>query len=142
MGLFDFLKGGAKKAETAARGVATAAASATDATPEESVISSLLGEGGTKLTGLLDKLNAGGLDDVVKSWMGKGENKTVNADQIKTALGSEEVAAVAAKLGVSQDEAANKIAKILPGIIDRLTPDGLVPDPDAVADKIIGLFKK
>ncbi|MBN1319869.1 MAG: DUF937 domain-containing protein [Thermoleophilia bacterium] len=145
MGLFDFLKGGAKKTETAAQSTAAAgaaAAGAAGAAAEESAISSLLGEGGAKLTGLMDKLNVGGLDDMVKSWIGKGENKAVSPDQIKAALGSEEVAGVAAKLGVSEDEAANKIAKMLPGIIDKLTPDGLVPDPDSVADKLTGLFKK
>jgi uncharacterized protein YidB (DUF937 family) len=147
MGLFDFLKGGAKKAETAASGASvsgaevagTAAASAPAV--EESAISSLLGEGGAKLTGLLEKLNVGGLDDTVKSWIGKGENKTVSADQIKAALGSDEIAGVAAKLGVSQDQAAGKIAKLLPGLIDKLTPDGLVPDPEAIAGKVTGLLK-
>ena len=160
MGFFDFLKGGARKAETAAQstaatgaaaagtaaaGAANAAAAGTaaaGAAAEESMISNLFGEGGAKLTGLLDKLNVGGLDDMVKSWIGKGENKAVSADQIKAALGSEEVAGVAAKLGVSEDEAADKIAKMLPAIIDKLTPDGLVPDPGSVADKITGLFKK
>jgi uncharacterized protein YidB (DUF937 family) len=48
---------------------------------------------------------------------------------------------VASKLGVSPDEAAGKIAKVLPGIIDKLTPDGLVPDPGAIANKLTGLFK-
>jgi len=163
MGFFDFLKGGAKKAETAAKSTAaagaaaagtaaagaanaaaagTAASGAAGTAAEESMISGLFGEGGAKLTGLLDKLNVGGLDDMVKSWIGKGENKAVSAEQIKAALGSEEVAGVAAKLGVSEDEAADKIAKMLPAIIDKLTPDGLVPDPDSVADKITGLFKK
>ncbi len=162
MGFFDFLKGASKKAEGAASSaVASGEAAAKDATAgagsslaagaaaikdvftsEESAIGDLLGEGGAKLSGLLDKLNMGGLDDAVKSWIGKGENKEVDPEQVKAALDSEEVASIASKLGVSEDEAANKIAKVLPGIIDKLTPDGLVPDPDSVADKLTGLFKK
>lgn len=146
MGFFDFLKGGAKKAETVAESAAAAGASAVDtgaATPvtEESTISSLLGEGGANLAGVLDKLKLGGLDDAVMSWIGKGENKAASAEQIKAALGSDEIAGVAEKLGVSQEEAADKVAKVLPSIIDKLTPDGLVPDPDAVASKLTGLFK-
>jgi len=161
MGLFDFLKRASKKAETAATGAAAAggaaakgvaeSASSTVAagaaaikdvfTSEESAIGGLLGEGGAKMSGLLDKLNVGGLDDAVKSWIGKGENKEVSADQIKAALGSEEVASVASKLGVSEDEAAGKIAKVLPGLIDKLTPYGVVPDPQAIANKLTGLFK-
>ncbi len=148
MGFFDFLRSSPTKTETTPMSPPVSPATPTmgptvsDATPaEESAIGSLLGEGGAKLSGLLDKLGAGGLDDAVKSWIGKGENKAVSVDQIKAALSSDEVAAVAAKLGVSSDEAAGKIAKVLPTVIDKLTPDGLVPDPEALASKVTGLFR-
>ena len=169
MGFFDSLKGGSKKAAagaTAATSAATdtaakAATAATAATSgaaatvtgaaaggggmvagsaEESAVSSLLGEGGSGLPGLLDKLGASGLGDTVKSWVSKGENLPVSADQIKAALDSDQIAAVAGKLGISTDEAAAKIAAILPGVIDKLTPDGLVPDPEALAKKLTGMF--
>lgn len=139
MGVFDFLKGSAKKAESAVAGAGAAAAGA--ATAEESAISKLFGEGGAKLTGVLDKLKASGLDDKVMSWIGKGENKPATAEEVKNALGPEEIGAVAKEMGVSENEAADKIAKLLPGLIDKLTPDGLVPDPDAIAKKLTGLFK-
>lgn len=135
MGIFDFLKGSAKDATAA--GAATAGAAVVD----ESAVSKLLGMGGGQLTGLLDKLNVGGLDDVVKSWISKGENKPVSAEQVKAALGPDEIGKVASEMGVSQDVAAGKIAKYLPGIIDKLTPDGMVPDADALATKVTGLFK-
>jgi hypothetical protein len=32
-------------------------------------------------------------------------------------------------------------ALVLPGIVDKLTPDGIVPDPGALADKLTGLIK-
>ncbi len=48
---------------------------------------------------------------------------------------------MASKLGISEEEAVAKIAKVLPGIIDKLTPDGLVPDPSAIANKLTGLLK-
>jgi uncharacterized protein YidB (DUF937 family) len=126
MGVLGFFKGAAAKA----------------AALESGAVGSLFGEGGAKLKGLLDKLSASGLDDKVKSWISKGENKPVSAEEVKAALGPEEVGAVAAQMGVSQDEAAGKIAKILPALIDKLTPDGMVPDPDAIAKKLTGLFKR
>jgi uncharacterized protein YidB (DUF937 family) len=132
MGVFDFLKGSASKAGAAIGSL----------TAEEGAVSKLLGSGGANLSGLMDKLKLGGLDDLVKSWVGKGENKPVTAEQVKAALGPEEVGAVAKDMGVSEDDAASKIAKLLPGIIDKLTPDGLVPDPDAIAKKLTGLLKK
>jgi uncharacterized protein YidB (DUF937 family) len=139
MGFLDILKGASKKTETAA---STGAAAGTGAAAaEESAISGLLGAGGSNLTGLLDKLKLGGLEDTAKSWVGKGENKAISGEQVKAALGKDEIAAVASKLGVSEDVAVGKIAKVLPGVIDKLTPDGLVPDPDAIAKKLTGLFK-
>jgi uncharacterized protein YidB (DUF937 family) len=171
MGFFDFLKSGSKKAAagaTAATSTATdtaakAATAATTATSgaaatvagaatggggmvagsaEEGAVGALLGEGGSQLPALLDKFGAGGLGDAVASWVSKGSNLPVSADQIKTVLESDQVAAVAGKLGISEDAAAAKIADVLPGIIDKVTPDGVVPDPDALAANLTGLIKK
>jgi uncharacterized protein YidB (DUF937 family) len=142
MGFFDFLKWGQKKAETAAKGAAAGGGAVTAGSAEESAVSGLLGEGGGELSGLLDKLGAGGLGDVVKSWVSKGANLPVSGDQIKSILGSDQISGVASKLGVSTDAAAAKIAAILPTIVDKLTPDGVVPDPSAIAQKLTGFIKK
>jgi uncharacterized protein YidB (DUF937 family) len=141
MGLFDFLKSADKKAAPTASGAAAGGGAMAAGSAEESAISSLLGEGGGQLSGLMDKFGAGGLEDTVKSWVGKGSNLPVSADQIKSVLGSDQVAAVAAKLGISSDAAAGKIADVLPKVIDKLTPDGIVPDPAALADKVKGFIK-
>lgn len=138
MGFFDFLKGraaGTVASGAGPSGVATAAA-------EESAISGLLGEGGGQLSGLLDKFGASGLGDTVQSWVGKGANLPVSADQIKSILGSEQISGVASKLGISSDDATAKIASVLPNVIDKLTPDGVVPDPDALAAKLTGFIKR
>ena len=81
-------------------------------------------EGG--LSGLVDKFQAGGLGDLVGSWVGKGENLGISAGQIKDVLGSDFVSGLAAKLGIDPGEAASGLASILPMIIDKLTPDGKV----------------
>jgi len=94
------------------------------------------------LGGLLDKFGAAGLGEEVKSWIGKGENKGISAQQIKDALGSEKLQGIADKLGVSVDTAADKVAGVLPTVIDKLTPDGVVPDPEGLSEKITGFFKK
>ena len=82
-------------------------------------------EGG--LGGLVGAFEKAGLGETAKSWVGKGENLPVSADQIRAALGSGPVAAIASKLGVDPDQAAGQIAAILPQVIDRLTPDGHAP---------------
>lgn len=139
MGLFDSLKGMAKDAMGAGGTGAEGGAAAGEA-DEQSVIAKLLGSGGGQLGSILEKLNIGGLGDIAKSWISKGENQPVSSDQVKSAL-PDQVGAVASQLGVSKDEAAAKIAKYLPAIIDKLTPDGLVPDPEALAKKVGGLLK-
>ena len=137
MGLFDFLKGGTKVAETAAGGGAAVAGSA-----EETAVSGLLGEGGGQLPALLDKFGGSGLGDTVKSWVAKGPNLPISPDQIKSVLGSDQISGVASKLGISSDAAAAKIADVLPKLIDKLTPDGLVPHPEDIATRLTGFIKK
>jgi uncharacterized protein YidB (DUF937 family) len=88
------------------------------------------------LQGLLGQLEKSGLDDQVKSWIGMGENKQVSAQQIQSALGDDELTAVAEKAGVSKEEAASGIADKLPQLIDQLSPDGKLPDLGPIDDII------
>ncbi len=128
MGLFDSLKDAAEGALAGGAG------------EEEGVVGKLLGMGGSELPGLLEKFDVGGLGDIAKSWVAKGDNKPITPDAVKKTL-PEQVAGVAKQFNISLDDAAAMIAKYLPGIIDKVTPDGLVPDPDALAQKITGLLK-
>lgn len=91
---------------------------------------------------LLEKFKAGGLGNVTQSWVGKGANLPVSGDQIKAVLGFDAVSGIAAKLGVSTDAAASKVAGVLPQVIDKLTPDGIVPDPQALSQKLTGLLRR
>ncbi len=101
-------------------------------------IAGMVGGGGSAggLQGLVEKFQAGGLGDVAASWIGTGENKAVSADQVREALGDDEVQRVADEAGVSKDEAAGGLAALLPEIIDKVTPDGLVPDAGALAERL------
>jgi uncharacterized protein YidB (DUF937 family) len=79
---------------------------------------------GGDVGGVMDKLKSGGLSEQFKSWVGKGENKPVTADQVTQALGNEHIAKIAEQTGMSQDQAAQNIADKLPGMVDKMTPDG------------------
>lgn len=94
------------------------------------------GGGGSALQGLVEKLQAGGLGDAAKSWIGTGDNADVSPDELRQAIGEDEIGKVAAEAGVSNDEAAHGLAALLPQIIDKVTPDGLVPDADALAKQL------
>lgn len=94
------------------------------------------------LSGLLAKFEQGGLSDLVQSWLGKGGNLALSGDQVKQALGSDIVGDVAEKLGTDQDEAAGGLAKVLPFLIDKLSPDGQAPDDADVSGALKGLVGK
>jgi uncharacterized protein YidB (DUF937 family) len=106
-----------------------------------SVVTGLLGQKGSQLPGLLEKLNAGGLGSLVQSWVGTGKNLPLRADQVKSALGSSTLSGIAGQLGVSEDKAASKVAGALPQIINKLTPDGQVPNQEALAKSLAALLK-
>ena len=90
-----------------------------------SMLSNDGGQGG--LGGLMAKFQQAGLGDAVKSWVGTGENHAVTGDQMTSALGSDTIADLAAKMGMSHGEAAGSLASMLPGLIDKLTPNGQAP---------------
>lgn len=92
-------------------------------------ITGMLGNDGEHggLGGLVSKFQQAGLGDVVASWVGTGQNQPVSGDQVSSALGSEAISGLAAKLGISPEAAASQLSNLLPGIIDHLTPQGQVP---------------
>ncbi|WP_328945410.1 YidB family protein [Streptomyces sp. NBC_00250] len=87
------------------------------------------GAGGSTnpLGGLLDMLTGSGLSDQTRSWVGTGENQSVSGAQIAEALPDDTLQKVAADAGVSPQEAADQIARSLPQAVDKLTPNGSVP---------------
>ncbi|MFH8626177.1 YidB family protein [Streptomyces vietnamensis] len=85
------------------------------------------GNGSNPLGGLLDMLTRSGLTDQAQSWVGTGENQTVSGAQIAGALPDDTLQKVAADAGVSPQEAADEIARSLPQAVDKLTPNGSLP---------------
>ena len=83
------------------------------------------GQGG--LGGLIAKFQQAGLGDVVGSWVGTGQNQPVSGEQLTDVLGQDTMASLAEKLGTSQLNAASQLSDILPGLIDRFTPQGQAP---------------
>jgi len=82
-------------------------------------------EGG--LGGLISSFEKGGLGEIAQSWVGKGANLPISAEQIQSVLGSGPLAQVAEKLGIDPQQAATQVSAILPQLIDQLTPDGAIP---------------
>lgn len=92
-----------------------------------------------KLTGLVEDLDLGGLSEQVASWIGTGENRSVSAAQVKDALPPGRLDEIAANQGVTPDIAAMGISKMLPDLVNELTPDGVLPDADVLKDRLTAL---
>lgn len=76
------------------------------------------------LNGLVAKLQQGGLDAQVKSWLGNGANLPVTADQLKAVLGNAQVQEFARHLGLPVDATLKLLAEHLPNVVDQASPNG------------------
>ena len=119
MGLLDSILG-------AASGKSGAAG---EAGPLIGVLSGLLAQSGG-LQGLANKFAQSGQGDEFKSWVGMGENQPVSSGQVQNALGSDQISAIASRMGVDPKMASTFLAEYLPKIVDKLTPAGKI-DPSA-----------
>jgi len=79
------------------------------------------GQGGLNLVTFVGRLSQNGLGEIVGSWLGNGENRSISIEQITTLLGSEKVAAFASELGLSQESAAGALADVMPQVVDLAT---------------------
>ena len=98
------------------------------------LVASMLMNGG--LQKILGRLQQSG-SSKGQSWVSTGPNEPADADDIKAALDEQELAQIAQQLGVSEDEAAEAVAQVLPDVVDQATPDGELPD-DAELDRKFG----
>ncbi|HVV82405.1 MAG TPA: YidB family protein [Kofleriaceae bacterium] len=106
-------------------------------------VKGLLSGGGA--ASILGKLREHGLGDIASSWVGLGKNLPISTDQLSKVLGHGTIASIAAKLGLSHEEASKSLADVLPHAIDHMTPDGqppsaeaAPPDPAAIVAKFLG----
>lgn len=81
------------------------------------------------LAGLVDSFKEKGLGGIMSSWISTGKNLPISTEQIQQALGKEKIQQLAEKAGMSPEDVKAKLSEHLPNIIDKLTPDGKVPEP-------------
>lgn len=93
------------------------------------------------LQGLVTAFQQGGMGGVIASWISTGENQPIGADQLQSVLGSEQVQAIANRLGLNTQEVSGHLAQLLPQLVDKLTPNGTLPEGgDSIGSALGGLF--
>jgi uncharacterized protein YidB (DUF937 family) len=79
------------------------------------------------LGGLIKQFQQKGLGDTVDSWIATGKNKNVAPDQVSAALGGDVVDELSRRTGLSRDQVVTELARMLPNMVDKLTPNGRLP---------------
>jgi len=94
------------------------------------------------LEGVVAKFNEAGLAEQAASWIGKGDNQPISADQVIEVLGRDSIAGIAEKLNMSPSDISEKIAEYLPQAIDKMTPNGEVDgNSGSLLTAVMGMLK-
>jgi len=97
--------------------------------------------GGTAgLAGIVGALQSNGLGDAVSSWLGSGENKAISSQQVESALDTDTLSQFAKQAGIDASQAGSVLAGLLPQAIDKLSPDGRLPDASGIESQLGGLL--
>jgi uncharacterized protein YidB (DUF937 family) len=93
------------------------------------------------LAGLVQSFQKNGLSDIVNSWVSTGQNLPISAQQIQQGLGGDLLKQLAGSAGLSSEAASGQLASLLPTLVDKLTPDGKIPNISAL-EQSLSLLKK
>ncbi|UCV18675.1 YidB family protein [Ferribacterium limneticum] len=94
------------------------------------------------LGGLVQSFQQGGLGNIVNSWVSTGQNLPISAEQIQAVLGGGKLQDIAAQLGMSAEQASGGLADLLPQVVDKLTPNGQVPEGGDLLAQGLDMLKK
>src|SRR6476646_402534 len=79
------------------------------------------------LGGPLEKFQQSGHGDVAKSWVGSGQHQPIPPGSLGSALGPSIIKTLSEKTGLSEQEVTAHLSQLLPGLVDKLTPQGRIP---------------
>lgn len=108
----------------------------------QSLLAALLGLMTNQQTGgfrgFLDLFDRAGLGEVANSWVSRGANTPLSNQQTEDALGVDRIASLASSVGVPMATTSSALSYLIPVVVDKLTPDGVVPDNAGVLSMIGG----
>lgn len=105
----------------------------------DSLLPGLLGQllGQTNLGGiggLLTQLQQGGLGGEVASWLGNGANRAISPDQLRSALGSDQLQQMGQASGLPLDQLLAMLSQHLPQTVDKMSPNGALDESATTGD--------
>jgi uncharacterized protein YidB (DUF937 family) len=92
---------------------------------------------------VLDKFRQKGMTRQTQSWVDPGENQAIDEQGVEQVVGQDELRQMAQRLGVPEQEVAQAFAEIMPEMVDKLTPEGRLPQQaDEVLDESTRTLEK
>ena len=91
------------------------------------------------ISGLQQMFEKQGLGGVVSSWIGTGQNQPISSEQLQTVLHGEALQNAAQKAGMDPSQLAGMMSQLLPHVVDKLTPNGQIPDAGSLMQMMKGL---
>ena len=92
--------------------------------------------GGTGLHQVLETMQANGLGHIASSWVGTGPNQAITPAEVEQALGADHLQQLSVDTGVPEEQLRDRLATILPALVNHATPNGTVPDAAGVQQAI------
>ena len=91
------------------------------------------------IAGLQSMFQQGGLGNIVSSWIGSGQNLPVSASQLQNVLHGGALQQAAQQAGMDPSQLTGMMSSLLPHLVDKLSPNGQVPDAGALQKMMQGL---
>lgn len=99
-------------------------------------VMTLVSEHPDGVAGIVNQFKTAGLEHLVASWVGTGANLPATASQVIIGLGRAKITALAHVTGMSPEDVACQLAKLLPRVVNALTPDGILPTRGSATNRI------
>lgn len=82
-----------------------------------------------------------GLGEVFSSWVSSGQNLPISADALEHVLHSGALQQAAESAGIDPNQLTGMMSALLPHLVDKLTPNGQIPDASAFESMLRGLAR-
>ena len=90
------------------------------------------------IAGLQQMFQQGGLGNIISSWLSNGQNLPVSPSQLQNVLHSSALQQAAQQHGLDPTQLTGMMSTLLPHLVDKLTPNGQVPDASSLQSLLKG----
>ena len=94
------------------------------------------------LAGVLDRFHRAGFGHIADSWVGTGHNEPISPQDLGRVIGDDLLGQMVRHSGMNRDQLLPLLARALPIVIDKMTPNGRVSQPGGVLSELIGIFRR